>query len=170
MTEQKAEKFDYINEMRERASAISINIAEKATHRIDADAARLNFEMQAVINDFEDKNYIDTAMNVKQWVDLSSKQIDDTEEDVFEYAVELYKKGPEREHETDEEDEVIPVIKHANALYATDMLRQYEEQQEHDDKKLIRRLDRKVVEIRRTILYNSKQRNIVDYFGTKNSN
>ena len=168
MTEQKAKKYDYMNEMRE--TALSVNTAKKATHRIDANATRLNFEMQTVINGMKNNNYIDTIMDVKQWIDFSSEQVDDTKKDVFEYAVKLYKKGPKREHETNEKNEIVSIIKHNNALYVANMLREYEKQQKHDDKKLIRRLNRKIIEIRQTTTHNFKQRNIVDYFATKNSN
>ena len=126
MIEQKTKKYDYMNEMRK--TVFSINIAKKTTHRIDANAIRLNFEMQIVINDIKNNIYIDTIMNVKQWIDFSSKHMNDTKKNVFEYVMKLYKKNSKRKHETNEKNEIVSMIKQNNVLYATNMLRKYEKQ------------------------------------------
>ena len=100
-----------------------------------------NFRMTQQIQSLAQQKGIRSAMEVATFINPADEVIDDDDEDPFESILEAYSfGGAERDHETDEEDVTVELVKESEALDLLSRLRLYEEQQEDGDKMVISRL------------------------------
>ena len=144
MIMQEAEKFGYINEIRNQEH-------------------EQRLQMEGQLQRLENEGRIQRAMRIEQFLNSDFEVVEDTDEDLVQHIASQY--GSERVYETDEENVIISAITTTNSLYALNMLRTYLEQQENGDADLIHRLNRKEREIKLEALRRTTtQRSIVDYF------
>ena len=93
--------------------------------------------------------------NIRDFIELLGKEVEDSAEDLIEQVAELYA-GPDRDAETDEDSSEQPQIKLDEALQALQKLRLYEEQQEDGERDLITALIRHERRIRSQRARNTK--------------
>jgi len=84
---------------------------------------------------------IHAVINIREFIKLPGKKVEDSLEDLIKYIVELYT-GPDRDAETDKEAIKQPQIKLNEALIALQKLRLYKEQQSDSDRDVITTLSR----------------------------
>ena len=100
------------------------------------------FRMTRQIQSLVQQKRIRSAMEVATFISPADEVIDDDDEDPYESILETYSfGGAERDHETDEEDVTVELVKESEALDLLSRLRLYEEQQEDGDKMVISRLN-----------------------------
>ena len=101
------------------------------------------------IQSLAEEKRIRSAMEVATFINPANEMIDDDDEDHFESILEAYSvSGAMRDHETDEEDVTVELVKESEALDLLSRLRLYEEQQEDGDMMVISRLNEYEKDIR----------------------
>ena len=102
------------------------------------------------------------AMSITQFLNPQEEDVYDTEEVLIDDIVNSYSRE-ERAYETNEEDVIMPRIRHNEAILALQTLRLYEEQQDEGDSELISRINRHERVIRQRTKQGLKQTTIDSY-------
>ena len=105
------------------------------------------------------------TMSIDSFLNPIEETVDD-HDDIVHAIVQQYAPAESRDHETDEEEEVIPDVTCEEALFSLRQLRLYEEQQDHGDTKMIQQLNEyeKVIKSRGHHPHR-QQASITSYFG-----
>ena len=112
------------------------------------------------------KQRVRATMSLDSFLNPVEETVDDNDEDIFDAVVQQYAPAESRDHETDEEEEVIPDVSCEEALFYLRQLRLYEEQQDHGDRKVIQHLNEyeKAIKSRGHQIHR-QQASITSYFG-----
>ena len=129
----------------------------------DSDQNTLILQMQISINHLASTGRIRQAINVDQFLNPLTEQIEEDEEDIVDHLVECYGKHEDRDHETDEEDIATARITYNEALRALNILRLHEEQQVEGNIKLISQLNGGEKVMKARYAANAQQQGIRNY-------
>ena len=122
-------------------------------------------QMDATIRTLQDKNHITEAMKIDHFLDLVDEVVEDNEEEIFEQILDSYSHPLiERDHETDEEQEMMAKVSSAEAITALNRLCLYEEQQDNGNSEVLRCLTRYRRDIRGRGTQELQQQSIQTYF------
>ena len=98
-------------------------------------------QIERQIQSLAQQKQIRSAMEAVRFINPADEKVDNYDEDHFELILEAYSLGGAmRDHETDEEDVTVGLVKESEALDLLSRLRLYEEQQKDGDKMVISRL------------------------------
>ena len=80
-------------------------------------------------------------MAIGQFLNPQEENVDDGEEVIVDEIAKAYSIG-DRNHETDEEDVIVPKVRYSEAMQALQKLRLYEEQNDNGHSEWISRINR----------------------------
>ncbi len=131
----------------------------------ETDAAALA-RLRTMIRDIVSRRQIHQAVNVEDFVDPVSEQVDDSDEDLVEMISQQF--DPDREAETDEECQNIPRVSTIKAMEAVHILQTYEEQAEKGTKAYLKTFNSYEKELNIRRVANMSQPSIQCFFSSCN--
>lgn len=101
----------------------------------------MNREIEERNQNLARQNRISKSMAIGQFLNPQEENVDDGEEVIVDEIAKAYSIG-DRNHETDEEDVIVPKVRYSEAMQALQKLRLYEEQNDNGHSEWISRINR----------------------------